>query len=156
MRKLASAVLGVMLAVTTVLAGTAAHGAEPRHPDIEYALAHQPGGVVVDESTVVWPLLGMTLQLQEAHGEQMGIQSVGPCPTGRVCAFRSNNLAGTMLSWISCGYFSTSALPGVGSIANARSSGTFQALNGASVVATVGANSWTNVFGAVTNVRCSL
>lgn len=151
MRKFAAVAVGVVIVVAGVLSGTAAQAEQALHPDIEYALAQEPGGVVVNDTTVLWPELGMTLQVQDVG---FGIRAVGSCATGRVCAYRSANLTGSMLSWTSCGTFSTSALAGVGSIANARSSGTLQARNGTTVLATAGANGSANVFGVVTNVRC--
>lgn len=154
MRMFTTVAVGVTVALAGMLTGIAAHGAEPMHPGIEYALQHEPGGVVVDENTVVWPHLGMTLVVEDDTGTWP--RSVGPCATGRVCAFGGPNLTGSMLSWTTCGTFATGALPSVGSIANARSSGSLQARNGTIVVATAGANGSANVFGVVTNVRCSL
>jgi hypothetical protein len=154
MKKFAAAALGVTMVLAGILTGTAAQADEQHHPSVEYALQHEPGGVVLDERTVVWPHLGMTLVVDSDTG--LGVQSVGPCATGRVCAFGGANLTGAMLSWTTCGTFATGALPSVGSIANARSSGSLQARNGTNVIVTVGANGSANVNGTVTNVRCSL
>jgi hypothetical protein len=148
-RKRLALLVAALLVAAGALLPAAAATAEPLHPSIRYALAAEPGGVVIDDSTVYWPEIGMTLIVP-----RMSALSVGPCSTGRICAFQSSNLGGAYLSWASCGTYSTAALPAVGSIANARSSGTLQARNGTTVVASAGANSWANVFATVTNVRC--
>jgi hypothetical protein len=152
MRKRFALLIVPLLAAAAALlpaAAASAQSADEVHPSIRYALAAEPGGVVVDDSTAYWPAIGMTLTVPREAA-----RSVGPCATGRICAFQSSNLGGAYLSWASCGTYSTAALPSVGSIANARSSGTLQARNGTTVVASAGANSWTNVFSTVTNVRC--
>lgn len=120
------------------------------HPDIAYALATVPGGVVVDAQRAEWPELEMTI---EATSDTE--RAVGSCATGAVCAFSGSGLSGTKLSWNSCGTFSTAGLSSVGSIANARSAGYLQArTSSGSVVATAIAGSWANTSGSVSNVRC--
>jgi hypothetical protein len=158
MRKsLSSALMIAAIAISALLPATAAHAAptikDKTNPAISYALENEPGGVVVNDTTVVWPEKGMTLTVPSASG--FSTLAVGSCATGSVCAFSSSNLGGAKLSWTGCGSYSTAALSTVGSIANARSSGTLQARNGATVVASVGPNSWTNVFSRVSSVRCS-
>lgn len=123
------------------------------HPDVAYALDAEPGGVATGYFTAEWPELGMTLTVP-------GIQraSVGNCASGRICAFERAGLTGTMLSWTTCGAKSTAALPAVGSIANARSSGTLVARQGTTTRASASANSSATVpvtyRTAITSVSC--
>ena len=128
------------------------------HPDsvdprILDALDAVPGGEVVDDYTAYWPALEMTLTVP-APGDG---DAVGSCANGSICAYSGSGLTGSKLSWSSCGTFSTAAIPGgvVRSIADARSTGSLQARNGTTVVATASAQSWNNVVGTTDNVRCT-
>jgi len=123
----------------------------PIAPEVEYALAVEPGGVALDYWTAAWPD-GMRLDVER---DVVLFKSVGACPDGRVCVFTKHNAAGTKLSWSGCGTHSTSALGGpVASIANARSSGTLKALNGSTIVASAAAGTSKNVYATVTKVSC--
>lgn len=132
---------------------TAAQAAEEPdvHPDVAFALAAVPGGVVVDWHTAVWPETGMLIEVP-------GGFSVGSCATGAICAYSSAGIAGTKLSWTTCGTKSTAALSTVGSIANARSSGTLRALEGATSRASAAAGTYANVpisyRSLITSVSC--
>jgi len=123
-------------------------------PDIEYALAHEPGGVLISPDTVEWPELGMTLRV----ASPVHALAVGTCASGSICAYTLASGSGSMLSWSSCGSHSTSALSTVGSIANGRSSGSLSALVGSTVRATAAAGARTNVpttyTKAITSVSC--
>lgn len=122
----------------------------PLHPDVEYALSAVPGGIIIDEHTVIWPELEMQLSVVPEW-----TRAVGTCATGQYCAYSKSNRGGTKLSWTSCTTVSTAALASVGSIANARSSGTVQARSSAgTVLATASAGGSVNVFGAVSTLRC--
>ena len=152
----------VMCCVTValVLAAPLASSAEEQdvHPDVAYALAAEPGGVVLSYSSAEWPDLGMRLDAAPSASGFIGVQSVGTCATGSICAYASTGISGTKLSWTTCGTKSTAALAQVGSIANARSSGTLQARQGTTVRASASANSFANVAVAyqasITNVFC--
>lgn len=134
--------LGLALTLTMVFGGASVASADEQpevHPDIAYALQLEPGGVVVDYLTAEWPAAGMRM---EAAG---GLFAVGSCSTGSICAYALAGQAGTKLSWTTCGTKSTAALSTVGSIANARTSGTLTALQGSTARVSVGAGSYANV-----------
>lgn len=123
------------------------------HPHVEYALEQVPGGIAVGERVAYWPELDMTLEVQA-----VAARAVGTCATGSVCAYSAANRGGTKLQWGSCGTHSTAAIATVGSIANARSSGTLNARQGTTVRASASAGSSANVPAAytsgITNVAC--
>ncbi len=70
------------LALSPASAASADDSGTTLRPDIEYALAHEPGGVLIDADTVEWPELGMTLRVATA----IQTSAVGSCATGSVCA----------------------------------------------------------------------
>lgn len=150
MRKLIAVIAAALL---TVGGTTAAHADElDLHPDVEYAINAVPGGTVVDEYTVVWPELSMTLTAPAP-----GQRAVGTCATGQYCAYSEANRGGTKLTFGVCTIVSTSALSSVGSIANARSAGNVQARNSSlSVLGTASAGSSVNVVGGTSTLRCTL
>lgn len=123
------------------------------HPEVAYALLAEPGGVATSWSTAEWPALDMTLTVSG-----IGARSVGSCATGAVCAYSEPGQGGSKLQWTSCGSKSTAALALVGSIANARSSGTLQARQGTTVRASATAGTAATVPIAyralITNVYC--
>lgn len=133
-------------------ASAQAFGADDEvHPDVAYALSAEPGGVATSYSSAVWPDSDMRIDVPVGR-------AVGTCATGSICAFSSSGLGGTKLSWTTCGSKSTAALSQVGSIANARSSGTLHARQGTTVRASAGANSQANVpvayWSSITNIFC--
>lgn len=137
--------------LSTLALSAPAFAEDPQRPEIQYALDAVPGGVVVDSSHVVWPDLGMELTVASPTA-----RAVGGCATGYHCAFSGTAMTGSKLSWSTCGVHTTSALPAVRSIANARSSGSTQArTSSGSVLATATAGFWVNVSGSAQNVRCS-
>lgn len=144
-------VIGAAAAAMIVVAPAAhAEVVPPVHPEIAAVIDAVPGGVVIDADHAVWPELGMEMTAADA----VSTYAVGPCATGRVCAFSGLNMSGSMLSWSTCGAtFPISAFT-VRSIADARSSGYLQARNGTTVVATANAGASANVYSTVTNVRC--
>lgn len=152
MRLITFALLASLLAVGGGAASTDHPGGE-LHPDVEYALEQVPGGIVVGEREAYWPELDMTLEVQA-----VAARAVGTCATGSVCAYSAANRGGTKLQWGSCGTHSTAAIATVGSIANARSSGTLNARQGTTVRASASSGSSTNVPAAytssITNVQC--
>ncbi|MBW9121246.1 hypothetical protein JNB63_14195 [Microbacterium trichothecenolyticum] len=137
-------ILALGLAATLVLGGATAASAEETpnvHPDVAYALANEPGGVAVDYYTAEWPALAMRLQVSSG----VNTRSVGSCAAGAICAYSGGGMGGTKLSWTTCGTKSTAALSTVGSIANARTSGTLSALAAGIIRVSVGAGSYVNV-----------
>lgn len=150
MRLLASALIASLLVVGGGSAPAGVSHDRALHPDVRVALERVPGGIVVDETTVVWPALGM--MLETAVG-----RAVSDCATDAVCAFSGGSGGGTKLQWSSCGTHSTAALSKVGSIVNERS-GTLKARAGTTVRASASVGSWANVPAAyvydITNVTC--
>lgn len=147
------------LSVALVLGASPAHAdtAQPEvAPEIASALERVPGGVVIDYWTAEWPAQEMRLEVPNMSNARSSAaaRAVGTCATGRICAFGGYATAGAKLSWTGCGPYSTSAIGTVRSIANARSSGTMYARNGAAVTAYTGAGTWTNVFRPVSTVKC--
>lgn len=140
------------IALLTLSGPTAAQAAEADlHPDVEYAIDAVPGGTVIDEYTVVWPDLDMELSVPSPFA-----RAVGSCATGQFCAYSGADGSGTRLSFGVCGVVSTSALPVVASVANARSSGNVQARTSAgAVVGTASAGTRVNVSGSVSTLRCT-
>lgn len=145
-------VLGAIGVLLVALANGPAASADDLDPRIVAALAAEPGGQVVDDDTVVWPDLGMELQLAPVNS-----RSVGTCATGMHCAFQGTNMTGSKLSWSTCSAsHSAAALPTVKSIANARSTGSSKARSAAGgVLATASAGGWANVSGTVSYVSCT-
>lgn len=147
---LATALIGV-LALSPAAASASEH--EPVDPEIAAVLAEVPGGIVIDANHAVWPALDLTMTVP-TEDRSAALSSVGPCSTGRVCAFSGSSLSGSQLSWGTCGYHSVPSTFTVRSIADARSSGSLQALSGSTVLATVYAGGWANVSGTTTRLRC--
>lgn len=145
--------LGLALTLMVGSGATAARAAQQPdvHPDVAYALKAEPGGVVVNYFTAEWPESGMRIEVSVTF-------AVGSCATGAICAYSSAAQAGTKLSWTTCGTKSTSALSTVGSIANARTSGTLLALQGTTSRASASAGTYANVPVSyrplITNVSC--
>ncbi|MFK4760670.1 peptidase inhibitor family I36 protein [Microbacterium sp. ZW T5_45] len=147
-----------LLAAATLLLGAPspvhADDSSP-HPDVAYAMAAVPGGVMLDEDTVIWPALGMTLSAESP--ESAVSRTVGSCGTGLFCAYSGTDQSGTKLSFSACTTVSTAALSSVRSVANARSSGNVQARNSSgTVLATAAAGSAVNVGGTTVSLRCTL
>jgi len=143
--------VAIACAFLLALGITPAAHAEELDSRIVHALEAEPGGVVTSTTTVEWPTLGMRLTLT-SNGFSRGLST--RCPSGLVCAFQGAGEAGARLTWASCGTFSTAALTTVGSVANGRSTGTVQARNGSTVLASASAGNFANTPSGVTNVRC--
>lgn len=152
-RTLGALALSLVLVLNVSAGAAATEHREPVHPDVAYALAAEPGGVATSYTTAEWAATGMKLEVPTVTA-----RAVGSCATGSICAFSGTGIGGTKLSWSTCGSKSTSALERVGSIANARSSGSLQARQGTTVRASVGSNAYTNVAvgyqTAITNIFC--
>jgi len=147
----------VLVALALVVTGgpTVAAAEEPVDPQLSQLLEEVPGGVVTDGGSAVWPKLDMEYRPAPASS-RVAARSVGSCATGRICAYNASNLGGGMLSWGSCTTITIPSSFATRSAANARTSGYMQVRNGASVLATINANAWSNVSGSATNIRCFL
>lgn len=158
-RSIAAMALALGLVVSAPAAAHAAKTAPSDvHPAVAYALSTEPGGIVTGYASAEWPHLGMTLDVAAANSDPVSVFAVGTCATGSICAYSDGGLAGVKLSWSTCGSKSTAALATVGSIANARSSGTLSAREGTTIRASAGVNTYANVpisyRAAITNVYC--
>lgn len=153
MKRTISTIAALVLAL--VLTPAAANAdTDELHPDVEYALEAVPGGIAVNDTTVVWPALGMIL---EAEPESAALRAVGSCATGTYCAFASPGLRGSKLTFTICTNVSTAGLQSVGSIANGRSTGSVHARNSSgATLGTAGANGSANVGVGTTNLLCTL
>ncbi|WP_309102700.1 hypothetical protein [Microbacterium sp.] len=156
-RALAALALAVGLAGTPSAVAATQAPAEDPHPAVKYALAAEPGGIAVTETSGFWPELGMRLNVLPSEPQAAAVLAVGDCATGAICAYSAAGQAGVKLTWSSCGSKSTAALGIVGSIANGRS-GTLSARQGTTVRASAGSNSYANVpvsfRASITNVYC--
>lgn len=152
-RTLTTLIATVVILVATPGIAQAAE-APTVHPEVAYALAAEPGGIATSYTTAEWPDTGATLTVSRGFTTF----AVGSCPTGYICAYSGASQSATRLQWSTCGSKSTAALPTVGSIANARSAGTLQARQGATLRASAGAGSYANVpvnyRYDITNVYC--
>lgn len=156
MKRRTVGVLSVTVALMLAGASAPAFAAESRGDDqdplITAMLEEVPGGVVIDETHVVWPRLDMALIVRTGPSPR----AVGTCATGKICAYTAGSLGGSSLSFGTCGAHAIPASFIARSLANARSSGSVQARNASTVVATVYAGNSTNLAGTVTNLRCVL
>lgn len=151
---LAATVLGLVMTLGAAPAMAAVQDDREVDPLVAAMLEEVPGGVLVDENHAVWPELGMDLRVPSASG--ITARSVGTCATGKICAYNAASLGGGVLTFATCSVHAIASSFTVKSVANARTSGYVQARNGTTVVKTVNANSWGNVSGTVTNLRCVL
>lgn len=144
--------VGVIAGLIVAAIGFTPATAETTNPDIEYALDAVPGGIVVDSDTVVWPELGMTLDVIPGWS-----RAVGTCPTGAHCAFSKAGLAGNRLTWTSClPSHTVSGISSVGSIANARTGVTSRARSSSGgVLALAPSGGWADVSGTTSYVSCA-
>lgn len=152
-RRLTAVLIALALIATGGSAASAAE--EPVDPQLVQLLDEVPGGVVIDGGRAVWPELDMAYSAGTAASRTVA-RSVGSCATGRICAYNAANLGGGVLSWGSCTTITIPSSFATRSAANARTSGYMQVRNGTTVLATVGANAWSNVSGSATNIRCFL
>lgn len=139
---LAAAVLvaAVSLAPTPALASGSYPDDESLQSRIDAVLLAFPDGVQIADDTVAWERGEVALTL--AGGSSA--RSIGNCATGKYCAWSAFNYGGSKLSFSSCSLAgSSNSLAPLGSnarsLANARTSGTVKAKNGATVVHTLAA-----------------
>lgn len=155
LRVIVAVVIGLLFAGATAAPASAetSDGVDA-DPQIVEMMAEVPGGVLLDATHAVWPELGMELIVPASSMGAMSVSSVGPCATGRICAYTGQSLTGSALTFSTCGIHSIPSTFHTRSLANARSSGYTQARNGTAVLATAWAGGWTNVYGTATNLRC--
>jgi len=140
------AVLATIGALALVLgspfAATAAdRDSDPLQARIDAVLAEYPGGVQIAANEIAWEDGTVVLTLA-VPGSAFGVLDVGSCATGSYCAYNGYSLSGSKLSFSSCGTPQPTGVIGtVRSVANARTSGSVNALNsGGGTLATIGAN----------------
>jgi hypothetical protein len=109
---------------------------------VDAAMLAIPGGVQIGDDSIAWDGGAVVLTLEGGSNQQ----SIGTCSTGSYCAWSGASYTGNKLSFTACSIGGTaSSLAPLGtnaqSLANARTSGTVQAKNGATVVWNIGANS---------------
>ncbi|WP_448261891.1 hypothetical protein [Microbacterium aurum] len=130
----------VMISAAVLFATPATAAAEASNKDLAAAvaavLAENPGGREITPGVISWGDGAVVLTLE---GAPIPKAAVGTCASGQYCAWRSTSYTGTKLAFTSCSASgSTSSLALLGglarSTANARSSGTVQAVNGSTVV----------------------
>lgn len=157
MKRLTVSVLATMAALLLIGGTASASAAEPESDEdqlIRAMLAEVPGGIVVDETHVVWPRLDMEL-IVRPHTAAFA-RTVGTCATGRICAYNALSLGGSALTFSACSTHTVPSSFSAKSLANARTSGYVEGRSGSTVVATVYAGSWANVPGGLTTIRCYL
>lgn len=135
------AVLVVALSLLVPATGAAAGPAESLDARVARVLAEFPGGVEVSPGVIQWNKGAITLTLESAFS----VQSIGSCATGQYCAWTGLSYTGTKLAFTSCSAGGTSSsLAALGgparSTANARTTGTVNAVNSGALVYTMAAN----------------
>jgi hypothetical protein len=108
---------------------------------VDAAMLAMPGGVQIDDDSIAWDGGAVVLTLEGGSNEL----SIGTCSTGSYCAWSGTSYTGNKLTFTACSIGGTSSsLAALGSnarsLANASTSGTVQAKNGATVVWNLGAN----------------
>lgn len=149
-----SALVGLVLLVGSAPVAAAA-AEEPVDPQILELLEEVPGGVLIDGDHAVWPELDMEYSAATSAAG-FSARAVGPCSTGRICAYTGYNLTGGTLSWGTCGNIAIPSSFITRSVANARTSGYLRVRNGSTILATVYANGSSNVYGSANNIICYL
>ncbi|MEO5535265.1 MAG: peptidase inhibitor family I36 protein [Pseudolysinimonas sp.] len=132
------------IATFALLGASAAATADPLtslSSRVAEILQEFPGGIEVAPGVIEWQKGAVTLTLES----EFSARSIGTCSTGQYCAWSNTLYSGTKLAFTSCSVGGTSSslapLGGlVRSTANARTSGTVNAVNGATVVYTMAAN----------------
>lgn len=145
--------LATLAAAALLLLGVSAAPAfasDPVQTKIEAIIA-QYGGEQISTNQIGWDDGDVVLTVPAAFSTQ----SVGSCATGKFCAYSAINQAGLSISFTNCTTAnSTAPIGSVRSVANARTSGSVKAYNGATVVLTVGAGAKTNTGATITRLGC--
>jgi len=124
---------------------------------INDVIADHPGGQQTAWNEVTWDGGAIVLTLSPRDESPRHERAVGGCPAGSFCAFAGSNYSSSRLTFSTCTSSHSVAPLGasVRSIANSRTSGQVQALNGSTVVLTVPANSGQNTAPTITSLSCS-
>lgn len=160
-RRRVAAMLGAIALCGAIVlipdAASASLDDEPTDPVLAQLLAEVPGGVRIGQDGAVWPELDMEYRAASAaERSDRSARSVGPCATGRICAYRGLSLTGGVLSWGTCGNIPIPSSFVVRSVAHARTSGYVRVRNGTTTVVTVSAGSSADVLSSVNNLGCYL
>ena len=150
-RRFAAATFAAALVAMLSLTAGAAIAAPPDQLEARTAaiLAAHPGGEEIAPGILSWDDGAVVLTLDGA----VSPQSIGTCLTGQYCAWSGTNYLGTKLAFTACSSSGTSSslalLSGLArSTANARTSGTVNAVNGGSVIYSMSANTGRPVNGS--------
>ena len=156
-RTVAGVALGVLVGAMAMMAAVAEASPDgvDADPQIVEMMEAVPGGVLIDAYHAVWPELDMEMTVPNGSARSVRA-AVGPCADGRVCVFNGYSLNGSSLSWGVCGGQTIPSNFVAKSLAHARASGSTQARNGTTPVATAYAGGSANIYSPVTNIRCSL
>ena len=138
--QLAAAAL-VVCALLAHAAAAAAHPGDALADRVADVVNEFPGGVEVAPGVIEWEGGAIILTLES----EVSPRSIGTCATGQYCAWTSTSYGGTKLAFTSCSVGGTSSsLAALGgparSTANARTTGTVDAVNSGSLVYTMAAN----------------
>ena len=115
-----------------------------------------PGGVEVAPGVIEWDEGAITLTLES----DFNARSIGTCATGQYCAWTGTFYSGTKVAFTSCSAGGTSSsLATLGaaarSTANARTTGTVNAVNSGTLVYTMAANTGkTSTAATLTHLVC--
>lgn len=150
-RRFAVAALGgALVALLSLIAGPSL-AASPNTLETRSAtiLAAHPGGEEIAPGILSWDDGDVVLTLEGA----VSPQSIGTCSTGQYCAWSGTNYLGTKLAFTACSTSGTSSslalLSGLArSTANARTSGTVDAVNSGSVIYSMAASTGRPVNGS--------
>lgn len=130
--------IALLAPATTAVASTPPSSLDDRVAEI---LNRFPGGEEVSPGVIEWDKGAVTLTLESRYSTM----SIGTCSTGQSCAWSDTGYTGTKVAFTACSAGGTSSslavLGGLArSTANARTSGHVNAVNGATVVYTMAAN----------------
>lgn len=153
-------ILAVCAALLLLLAAAPANATpeSPLQTEVDRLLALTPEGTQVDEDTIVWDDGAVIVNV--ALGTGRAARAIANCPTGYYCAWTAAGYLGSSIWLTSCSAGGTSSsLTPLGSparsLANARTSGTVNRMNGATVVDTLTASSGrSSVSGTTTAMVC--
>lgn len=152
-RLFAAAALALSLGLASTAVAYAGTATDPIQTEVDSLLAEYEGGAQTGYGEISWDEGRAILTLEMAAHSRV---AVGSCPSGSFCAYSSSSLGGTRIAFTSC--TATNSLAPIGngprSIANGRSSGTVNAYNGSSTIASIGAGSYSNVAITATRLGC--
>lgn len=141
----------LMAAMLPLAAPVAAAGTNSVQARVDAVLA-EFGGVQITANQVSFDGGRAVLTLESGTIAPLAVKS---CATGTFCAYNLTNQGGAKLAFTDCkATNSTAPLGQVRSVANARSSGTVKAYNGATAVLSVAAGKAANTGASITRLGC--